>query len=98
MQTEFTLKEDGTQEWRMNGRLHRDNDQPAVIYPDGTQEWISNGRLHRDDDQPAYIDPREHKNGGGMENVTVMVIFPQSYAPMVPWNGGLTMFGKKVEN
>ena len=36
-------------------RLHREDDQPARIYPDGTQEWWRNGCVHREGDQPARI-------------------------------------------
>ncbi len=37
------------------GRLHRDNDFPAVICVDGTQEWRRYGKLHRDNNLPAVI-------------------------------------------
>jgi hypothetical protein len=39
----------------LNGELHRDNDQPAVIVGDGTQIWYMNGKMHRDNDRPAAI-------------------------------------------
>lgn len=35
--------------------LHRDDDQPAVIYPNGTLEWYQNGELHRGGNKPAVI-------------------------------------------
>ena len=38
-----------------NGYLHRDNDQPAVIYGNGTKEWFQYGKRHRDNDLPAII-------------------------------------------
>lgn len=38
---------DGSQEWRVNGVLHRDGDQPALIFADGGREWYMNGKLHR---------------------------------------------------
>jgi hypothetical protein len=42
--------------WRNSaGQLHRDNDQPAIIYSDGSKKWYQNGKLHRDNDQPAII-------------------------------------------
>ena len=50
-----------------NGKLHRDNDLPAVIYTDGKQRWYQNGLTHRDNDLPAVIteegDQTWYKNG-----------------------------------
>ena len=43
------------QYWFKNGKRHRDNDLPAVIYPSGTQYWYQNGLKHRDNDLPAII-------------------------------------------
>lgn len=37
------------------GKIHRDNDKPAVIWADSTQEWWSNGMLHRDSGMPAIV-------------------------------------------
>jgi hypothetical protein len=37
-----------------DGKLHRDDDQPAVVTP-GMLEWYQHGQLHRDGDQPAVI-------------------------------------------
>ncbi len=37
------------------GRLHRNNDLPAVIRANGTQEWRQHGVRHRDNDLPATI-------------------------------------------
>jgi hypothetical protein len=51
--------------WYLNGKLHRDNDEPArircphiyfgTIYVGGTQVWYKHGRKHRDNDLPAEI-------------------------------------------
>lgn len=49
----MTIFSDGTQEWYLNGKLHRE-DGPACIWPDGYQEWWLNGQLHREDG-PARI-------------------------------------------
>ena len=49
----LTTFHDGTQEWRLNGHLHRE-DGPAYIWADGTQSWWQNGQLHRTDG-PARI-------------------------------------------
>jgi len=32
-----------TKKWYQNGKLHRDNDLPAVTYPNGTKKWYQNG-------------------------------------------------------
>ena len=37
--TEHIVLSNGDQEWRLNGKLHRDGDQPAYIKADGTQRW-----------------------------------------------------------
>ena len=41
--------------WFKDGKLHRDNDQPAEIYADGTRCWYKDGKPHRDNDLPAVI-------------------------------------------
>jgi len=46
---------DGTKRWFKNGKLHRDNDKPAVIWSDGEKNWHKDGPLHRDGDKPAVI-------------------------------------------
>ena len=33
--------------YRVNNKLHRDDDLPAVEYPDGTKEWYQYGKRHR---------------------------------------------------
>ena len=50
---------DKPREWRVNGRLHRE-DGPARIWADGGQEWWINGILHREDG-PAIIYPNGNK-------------------------------------
>ena len=37
----------------VNGKLHREDDQPAVEYADGLKYWYQNGSIHRDGDKPA---------------------------------------------
>jgi len=51
---ERKIDPDGTIGWYYNGKLHRGNDQPAVIYADGSREWWRHGELHRVG-QPAVI-------------------------------------------
>lgn len=42
--------------WYKNGKLHRENDNPAVIYGrDQVKQWYNNGKLHRENDNPAVI-------------------------------------------
>ena len=56
---EYTVKVwswDGTQEWRLDGKLHRE-DGPAVEWSNGSREWYLNGEKlteeeHREQTQP----------------------------------------------
>jgi hypothetical protein len=50
--------------WYLNGKLHRDDDEPAMlryphifsgIYLSGKQVWYKHGNCHRDGDEPAEI-------------------------------------------
>jgi hypothetical protein len=41
-------------EYRIEGKLHRENDLPAVELADGTLEWWQNNKLHRENG-PAVI-------------------------------------------
>jgi hypothetical protein len=43
--------------WYHNGKLHRDNDKPAVEHENDSREWYFNNMRHRDNDQPAVILP-----------------------------------------
>jgi hypothetical protein len=47
------IKAGGEQEWYKEGKLHRDCDLPAIIYPNGSKHWYKKGKLHRDGDLPA---------------------------------------------
>jgi hypothetical protein len=40
-------------EYRIDDKLHRDNDKPAREWSDGSKEWWLNGELHRNNDKPA---------------------------------------------
>ena len=44
---EVTIYHDGIEEWRLDGKLHRDGDLPAAIDADGTKFWRQHGKLHR---------------------------------------------------
>jgi hypothetical protein len=41
--------------WYKNGKIHRDNDLPAIISQNGYKGWYKNGQLHRDNDLPAVM-------------------------------------------
>ena len=41
--TKRVVYRDGAQEWLYKGQLHRENDQPAIVYVDGTQWWYKWG-------------------------------------------------------
>jgi len=44
----------GTKRWKNeDGKLHRDNDLPAVETLDGSKYWYKNGKLHRENGLPA---------------------------------------------
>jgi hypothetical protein len=45
--------------WLVNGKIHRDNDLPAIEWIDGSKSWYINGKLHREDNKPAV----EHSDG-----------------------------------
>ena len=49
---ECKIYPDGTKEWLLNGKLHRE-DGPAVEYPSGSKEWWLNGNRHREDGPAA---------------------------------------------
>jgi hypothetical protein len=47
---------DGTKEWYVFGKRHRDNGLPAIEDPEeGEYSWYSNGHLHRDGGLPAVV-------------------------------------------
>ena len=41
--------------WLTNGKLHRDNDLPALIMQNNTKIWYQHGKIHRNNDLPAQI-------------------------------------------
>ena len=59
MTTEVRTRDDGTKEWYVNGKLHRE-DGPAIEWSDGKKMWYLNGKLHREDGPAVkYIDGYE---------------------------------------
>ena len=60
--TEYIVRvyENGTIEWYLNGKLHRE-DGPSIEYPDGTKQWWFNGERHREDGPAVeYPDGTKH--------------------------------------
>ena len=54
------IDEFGICTWYKDGKLHRDGDLPAVVYPNGGgQQWFTDGKLHRDGDMPAIMWPNK---------------------------------------
>ena len=47
------VDEYGTRSWYLNGKLHRENDLPAIESTDGDKFWYINGKYHREDGLPA---------------------------------------------
>jgi len=63
---------DGTKEWYLNGKLHRE-DGPAVEYWGGTKEWYLNDQRHREDGPAVeywdghkewYLNDQRHREDG----------------------------------
>ncbi len=50
-----------TKVWRWNGKIHRENDMPAVIETDGAKYWYHAGQINRDGDKPAIVYADETK-------------------------------------
>ena len=65
--TYLLINNTGNKFWFKNGKLHRNNDLPAVEYANGGKCWYKNDKCHRDGDLPAveYADGGKcwHKNG-----------------------------------
>lgn len=53
--TKITVDEYGTKVWKVNNRLHRGWDRPAIENADGTYEWWVNGERHRGWGRPAVV-------------------------------------------
>ena len=57
----------GDQFWFYQGKIHRENDLPAILYTHGDRVWCYKGKIHRENDKPAIIYPdgtqEWYKNG-----------------------------------
>jgi hypothetical protein len=51
----MTLTPEGDKEWRLHGKLHRE-DGPAVEYANGSKKWYLHGKLHREDGPAIDMD------------------------------------------
>ena len=56
----YIIKENKSIKYKIDNKLHRDGDKPAIEYADGRKDWYQNGKfwckngkLHRDNDKPA---------------------------------------------
>jgi hypothetical protein len=54
------LPEGDNEVWGLNGCIHRDGDQPAIVCSNGDKYWYQHGRQERDGDRPVAI----YKNSG----------------------------------
>lgn len=41
------IDNDGTKRWYSDGKLHRDNDRPAVEWADGSMYWYKDGAMYK---------------------------------------------------
>jgi hypothetical protein len=67
-----------------NGKLHRDNDLPAVINANGDKYWYKNGFKHRDNDLPAII----HNDCGEKIWYKDGLIHRDNYLPAITYSSG----------
>ena len=95
----------GKREWFRNGKLHREGDQPAVIFASGTLEWYTKGLLHRGGDHPAriradgtqvwFINGELHRDGDQPAVMVILIVTTTSrllFGPMErksSWTGRL---------
>ena len=75
---ECRIHTNGTKEWYLNGKLHREDINPetgltcpAVEYANGNKEWYLNGKLHREDGPAVeyankywYLNDKLHREDG----------------------------------
>jgi hypothetical protein len=61
------INDDGDIFWYKEGKLHRDDDKPAIMCNNNYKAWYKDGLLHRDGDQPAVLygdgDKEWYRNG-----------------------------------
>jgi len=81
-QPEMKIRPDGTKEWFLNGKYHRE-DGPAFERPNGEKFWYLHGNLHREDG-PAIEYPDGEKCWFLKdEEVTWEQVFRQAKTPEI---------------
>ena len=86
----------GAHEWcDADGKLHRDEDTPAVVDPIyGRCWWYQHGQLHRDGDKPSAVSEADgcvewHKHGqparAGLEPSHIQLPRPREYVGCRLW-------------
>jgi hypothetical protein len=54
MTSTMTINGNGTKEWWVNGKRHREGDLPAIERANGDKSWYVNGKLNRKAGLPAF--------------------------------------------
>ena len=75
------VDESGATFWHNDkNELHREGDQPAVIFSDGGMHWCKNGKFYRGGNKPAIVYPDGrmgwYKNGKQHRDNKPAVILP----------------------
>ena len=69
------VRDNGDQEWWVNGKRHRDGGLPAIELANGSKEWLIYGHHHRDGGLPAidwsngdqeWLEYGKHHRDGGL--------------------------------
>ena len=87
----------GVFEYKLCDQIHRNKDQPAMIWLDGTLEWWKHGLRHRERDQPAVIYARANKTRKWYKHGK---LHREGEQPAVIWQGGHREWwidGKRIE-
>ncbi|CAB4122722.1 hypothetical protein UFOVP29_59 [uncultured Caudovirales phage] len=86
MEPTLRVDADGSQEWWVNGELHR-LDGPAYISADGDQEWWVNNQLHRLDGPAVICADGSQEWYVNHQNITSQVnSWMQTQAVVWPWD------------
>jgi hypothetical protein len=54
MNSKCKIFKDGHKQWYLNGKLHREDDLPAIEYTKGSKEYYLNGKPHRENGPAFY--------------------------------------------
>lgn len=70
---EVKVYDDGTKQWFLDGKLHREDGEPAIEYPSGYKEWFLDDKPHREDGPAVedvdgykawYLNGKRHREDG----------------------------------